>query len=237
MPVRILIADDHEVVRQGLRSLLRSHPEWDVCGEASDGREAVEKARQLRPDVVVLDVSMPNLNGLEAARCIRKEVPQSEILILSQHESRQMVKEAISAGARGYVVKTDMSRDLISAVEAVSQHRALFSTRIAESHLAKKMTQSDTVPEPAVPLHSKSQAPASATTAPTRTENTKPAEIIELRYRQLLDALPNLVFIADADGIHVDHNSRCAEYFGVPQENLIGQRWTRFVHPEDQAEL
>lgn len=134
MPLRILIADDHDIVRRGLRSLLTTRAEWNVCGEAADGKEAVDKARQLKPDVVVLDVSMPNLNGLDAARRIRREVPESEILILSQHESREMVNEAVRAGALGYVVKSDISRDLLSAIEAVSQHRPLFSAKIGQLH-------------------------------------------------------------------------------------------------------
>jgi PAS domain S-box-containing protein len=132
MSLRILIADDHDIVRRGLKSLLNTRAEWDVCGEAADGKDAVEKARLLKPDVVVLDVSMPNLNGLDAARRIRSEVPESEILILSQHESREMVNEAVRAGALGYVVKSDISRDLLSAIEAVSQHRPLFSAKIMQ---------------------------------------------------------------------------------------------------------
>ncbi|HET7440534.1 MAG TPA: response regulator [Terriglobales bacterium] len=121
--LRILIADDHEVVRRGLRSLLGARPNWEICGEAVDGRDAVQKARRLKPDVVMLDISMPHLNGLDAARIIRKESPESEILILSQHESSEVVRAALEAGARGYIAKADISRDLLSAVEAVSQHR------------------------------------------------------------------------------------------------------------------
>src|SRR5437868_11538006 len=132
-PLRILIADDHDVVRRGLRSLLRSRPGWDVCGEASDGCEAIEKAKELRPDVIVLDVSMPTMNGLDAARRLRAEVPQSEILILTQHESREMMHEAMKAGAKGYVVKSDISRDLLTAIENVGQHLPAFSPRLAST--------------------------------------------------------------------------------------------------------
>ena len=126
--LRILIADDHEVVRRGLRSLLSSRPDWQVCGEAVDGRDAVEKAKGLNPDVIMLDISMPNLNGLDAARIIRKQNPKSEILILSQHESAEVVRAAMDAGARGYIKKGDISRDLVSAIEAVSQHKAVLSS-------------------------------------------------------------------------------------------------------------
>src|ERR1700757_1230336 len=93
MPIRILIADDHEIFRRGLRSLLESHPEWEVCGEAVDGQEAVDRFKELQPDVIVLDVGMPRLNGLEAAELIRKQVPDSRIVILSQHEP-QVIKQA-----------------------------------------------------------------------------------------------------------------------------------------------
>ena len=131
--LRILIADDHEVVRRGLRSLLAARRDWEICGEAVDGRDAVQKARGLKPDLVMLDISMPHLNGLDAARIIRKENPQSEILILSQHESSEVVRAALDAGARGYIAKADISRDLVSAVEAVSQHKNAFSATINEA--------------------------------------------------------------------------------------------------------
>ena len=118
-PVRILIADDHEIVRQGMRSLFSLRSNWEVCGEAVDGREAVEKAKALKPDVILLDISMPFLNGLETARVIRREVPQTRILIVSQHDSAHMRPKALEAGARGYVAKSDLSRDLLTAVESL----------------------------------------------------------------------------------------------------------------------
>jgi DNA-binding NarL/FixJ family response regulator len=123
MKVRILVVDDHAVVRQGLRALLGAHPEWEIIAEAVDGIEAVEKADLLKPDVILLDVSMPRMDGLEACRRIRKSVPKSEILIVTQHDSPQMMREALGAGARGYVVKSNVARDLPAAVEAASRHR------------------------------------------------------------------------------------------------------------------
>jgi len=110
-------------VRQGLKTLLEGHSGWQVIGEASDGAEALEKAGELNPDVMVLDVTMPRMNGLEACRLLRRQYPDLEILFVTQHDSPQMMREALEAGARGYVVKSNAARDLLAAVEAVSQHR------------------------------------------------------------------------------------------------------------------
>jgi two-component system response regulator NreC len=123
MALRILVVDDHPVVRHGLRKLLGRHPDWEVIDEAQDGVEAVEKAHRLKPDVIVLDLSMPRMNGLEACRKIHSGVPESEVLIVTQHDSPQMMREAFHANARGYVVKSDVGRDLVAAVDAVSQHK------------------------------------------------------------------------------------------------------------------
>ncbi|HEU5180379.1 MAG TPA: response regulator transcription factor, partial [Candidatus Polarisedimenticolia bacterium] len=116
-PLRILIADDHEVVRKGVRAMLEAHPDWQVLGEAIDGREAVEIASQTHPDVVILDIGMPGLNGLDAARQVHKVSPDSRILILTMHESEQIVQAVIDSGAMGYVLKSDAGRDLVAAIE------------------------------------------------------------------------------------------------------------------------
>jgi DNA-binding NarL/FixJ family response regulator len=130
--IRILIADDHEMMRHGVRTVLESKPGMRVCGEASNGREAVAKSLALKPDVVILDVSMPLLNGLEAARQIHKALPRAEILIFTMHESEQLVYEAMSAGARGYVLKTDANPTLVSAVETVAKHKPFFTSKVSD---------------------------------------------------------------------------------------------------------
>ena len=118
--LRILIVDDHEVVRRGLRSLLSSRPDWEICGEAVDGRDAVEKANSLRPDIVLLDVSMPEMTGAQAAKIIRKELPGAQVVIISQNEPEITRRQAMEAGAAGYVAKSDLSRDLLTTIEKLT---------------------------------------------------------------------------------------------------------------------
>ena len=116
---RILVADDHHVVREGIRALLAAHHGWTVCGEAATGRQAVEKAAELRPDVIILDVSMPEMNGLEAARQIHRAVPAAKILALTVHDIDQLVQEFMAAGASGYVLKADTGHTLIEAINTL----------------------------------------------------------------------------------------------------------------------
>jgi DNA-binding NarL/FixJ family response regulator len=129
--LRILVADDHEVVRKGLVALLHGQRDWQVCGEAAEGRDVVEKTLQLKPDVVIVDLGMPNLNGLEATRQILKANPQARILILTLHDSDQVVREVLNAGARGFLLKSDAARDLVAAVEALGQDKTYFTSRVA----------------------------------------------------------------------------------------------------------
>jgi DNA-binding NarL/FixJ family response regulator len=130
--LRILIADDHNLVRRGLKALIESRPGWQVCGEAHTGRDAAVKAEQMKPDVVILDISMPGLNGVEAARRIRKTSPNTEILILSVHYSDQLIRDILEAGARGYVMKSDSDRDLLVAVQAMADHKPFFTSKATE---------------------------------------------------------------------------------------------------------
>lgn len=130
--LRILIADDHELARNGIRSLLEDHPGWVVCGEAKDGREAVTSASVLKPDVCLLDIGMPNLNGLDAARQIIAMMPEARILILTVHDSEQMVREVLATGARAFLLKSDAGRDLVAAVEALEHRQTFFTPRVAQ---------------------------------------------------------------------------------------------------------
>jgi DNA-binding NarL/FixJ family response regulator len=130
--LRILIADDHEMLRQGLRTTLENHSGWQVCGEASNGREAVAKAQQLKPDVAVVDISMPELNGLEATCQITKTCPATRVVVLTMHDSELLVKRVLEAGARGYVLKSDAGRDVVAAVESVAANKPFFTTAVSE---------------------------------------------------------------------------------------------------------
>ncbi len=124
--ITILIADDHALLRRGVRNLLEQNPDWEVCGEASTGQEAIEKAKELQPNVVVMDVSMPILNGIEATAQIREVLPQTEVLIISMHDSREMISAAAQVGARGYFVKSNSDNQLLEAIRTVCRHEPFF---------------------------------------------------------------------------------------------------------------
>jgi DNA-binding NarL/FixJ family response regulator len=145
--VRILVADDHEMVRRGLKSLLQDQTGWEVCGEANTGRQAVEKAKALKPDIVVLDITMPELNGLEATRQICKLTPEIQVLILTVHESEQLAHDVLRAGARGYVLKSDAGRDLVSAIHALRNNKPFFTSKVArmvsENYLKNTPTEEE----------------------------------------------------------------------------------------------
>jgi len=130
--LRILLADDHGLVRRGARALLQSRRGWRVVGEAANGREAVEKAIELKPDVAVVDIGMPELDGVEVTRQIREAVPDTKVLVLTMHESDQMVRRALDAGARGYLLKSDLTDCLAKAVKAVSEGKRFLTPKVSE---------------------------------------------------------------------------------------------------------
>src|SRR6202140_5778067 len=129
---RILVADDHPIFRFGLSSLLRSHQGWEVCGEAADGRDAVEKCKQLKPDLLILAICLPKLNGQDAAQQILKYNPNQAILVLTAVDSEQVIRECLEAGVRGWVSKSEAPKDLIIAVEAMQRQKTIFSSRVSD---------------------------------------------------------------------------------------------------------
>ena len=131
MGLRLLLADDHEIVRKGLRALLEAEPGWQVAAEAADGRDAVEKAQQIKPDIAILDISMPSLNGLEATRQIVKGISQTKVLVLTMHDSDPLIQQVLEAGARGYLLKSDAARDLVAAVDALRLDKTFFTPKVA----------------------------------------------------------------------------------------------------------
>jgi PAS domain S-box-containing protein len=203
--MEILIADDHELFRRGLRSFLESRSDWHVCGEAADGKEAVAKAKELKPDVVLLDVSMPKMNGLEAARLIRREIPDSNILIVSQNDANLMEKAALQAGARRYIQKTRISPDLTEALEALS--------REALNH------------HPPVVNEAESKEGASAAGRKLEMEQQDPeAQKREQQFRAMIDALPAAIYTTDAEGWLTHFNPAAVKFSGrVPE--LGSDRW------------
>ena len=146
--LRLLLADDHEIVRQGLRSMLQGQRDCQIVGEAADGRQAVAMTKELNPDVVILDIGMPSLNGLEATRHILKMRPQTKILILTMHESDSIIREVLDAGARGYILKTDAGRDLVTAIDSLRRNKTFFTSRVSQMILDGFLQRGTSTPSP-----------------------------------------------------------------------------------------
>jgi DNA-binding NarL/FixJ family response regulator len=150
--LRILVADDHEIVRRGLVAMIKSHPDWEICAEADNGRQAVEQANQTKPDIAILDIGMPVLNGLEATRQILREHPGVRVLILTITDTDQAVQAVLDAGARGFILKSDAARDLVTAVEALSHNKTFFTARVADLVLSGFLNKSPRSTRSAVSL-------------------------------------------------------------------------------------
>jgi DNA-binding NarL/FixJ family response regulator len=140
--IRVLIADDHEVLREGARGLIEEEEGWEVCGIACNGREAVEMAKTLKPDVVLLDMTMPEISGIDATRLIKKALPETEIVIFSAHASEQVIEQAFEAGVKSYIKKADAARDLVSAIRSAAEHKPFFTPEISEIIFAKFLNPS-----------------------------------------------------------------------------------------------
>jgi DNA-binding NarL/FixJ family response regulator len=130
MSSRVLIVDDHAFIRKGVQSILRSSSEWELCGEADNGTDAIRLSDTLNPQVIIMDISMPGVNGIEATRAIRRNHPETKVILLTLHENDEMVKSAFRAGARGYLLKGDAEKELMTALSEVLQERAYVSPRI-----------------------------------------------------------------------------------------------------------
>jgi DNA-binding NarL/FixJ family response regulator len=152
MPLRILVVDDHAVVRRGVRSLLETQEDWEVCGEATTGREAVSQNRLLRPDVVVMDLSLPELNGLDATRQILKDTPGTQVLVLTMHHSEELARGVLQAGARGYVLKADADASLIAAVDSLRRRRPFLTAAVTEFVLDDYLRGGDATGDVVVPV-------------------------------------------------------------------------------------
>lgn len=213
--MRVLVVDDHEVVRRGVQFLLRSNDECDVCGEAVDGRDAVEKAKRLKPDVIVMDISMPNLNGLEATRLIRSMLPDSEVLIMSQHDSPAMLREAFRAGARGYVVKSSMGIDLFNALNKVSRHESFFDPAIIGGAVGGHF-DSEKILQRSVALE-------------------KALRESEELYRSTFDLANVGIAHVSPDGRWLQINRKLCEIVGYSEAELMQLTFSDITHPDDLA--
>jgi PAS domain S-box-containing protein len=210
--MRVLIVDDHEIVRQGVRTLIAGLSNYEVCGEAANGHDALEKARQLNPDIVVMDVSMPGLNGLDATPLILSALPNAEVLILSQHDSREMVRQAFKAGARGYVVKSSVAKNLLAALDSVSRHQPFVDLAIEIDR--------------AVHFDSKEVLQRSATLEQALRDS-------EELYRSTFELAELGVAHQGPDGHWLQVNDKVCEIVGYSREELLKIGFQDITHPDD----
>jgi DNA-binding NarL/FixJ family response regulator len=141
---RLMLVDDHDIVRKGIRALIETRSEWTLVAEAADGMEALKIAREVQPDIMVLDISMPNVSGLDLIILLKRVLPKTEILVLTMHESERVMAQALKAGARGYLLKTESGERLIEALTALSRHQTYFSPTVSETLLKSYLTSGAT---------------------------------------------------------------------------------------------
>lgn len=211
--MRVLVVDDHEVVRRGVVSLVESRPEYTVCGQAADGHQAVEKALALKPDIVVMDVSMPTLNGLDATRRVRTVAPNCEVIVLSQHDSPEMARQAFRAGARGYVVKSSVSQNLLAALDKAARHESFFDPAISEV-------------SGVLDVQEILQRSAALEQALQESEQV---------YRSTFELAAVGVAHVSADGRWLRSNRKLCEIMGYTEAELAQLRFQQVTHPDDLA--
>ncbi len=209
--MRVLLVDDHEVVRRGVRSLL-SQTKYEVCGEAVDGQDALDKARELKPDVIIMDVSMPRLNGLEATRQVRSYLPNCEVLILSQHESPEMVRQVVNVGARGFVAKRSIGKDLIAALETAARHESFFGPADFKN------------PSPHLDVQEILQRSAAFERALRESEQL---------YRTTFERAAVGVAHVSPDGRWLRANPKLCEILGYSESELLKITFQEVTHPDD----
>lgn len=212
--MKILIVDDHEVVRRGVSSLLRKDRSYEICGEAADGRDAIQQARKLCPEVIVMDISMPNMNGLEATRTIRELLPHSEVLIMSQHDSPQVVQQAFHAGARGYVVKSSLARELLNAVAMVGRHERFVDPQIS----GVRITSGEGNVSPAI------RRPGSIQQSIRESEE---------RYRALANTSAPVLWRCDALGKNIWTSENWIGAGSSAGDDPMDAGWLQRLHPDD----
>ena len=216
--MRLLVVDDDEVVRRGVRSLLAEQKGWEVCGEAVDGQDALDKARELKPDLIVMDVSMPRLNGLEATRQVRSILPDCEVLILSQHENSEMARQALKAGARGYVVKSSISKDLLTAVSKASQREYFFDPTILDQTPSARLDLQEILQRSAAFEHALRQS--------------------ERLYRSTFEMAGLGIAHISPDGRLLRVNGKLCEILGYSEFEMLSLTLQDITHPDDlEADL
>lgn len=223
--MRILVVDDHEIVRKGICSLLANESALTLCGEAIDGRDAVEKAKALRPDLVLMDISMPQMNGLDATREIKRLLPETKVVIVSQHGTPEMMRQAYNAGARGYVVKSTVAKDLLAAIANLNDELPTKVSELASLPPGDSSAAPNTrgVPVSSVDSHG----------AFNRAGEASSLDLKEQIYRAIGESIDYGVWVCDAEGRNIYASPSFLKLVGLTQEQYSALGWAQILHPDD----